>query len=71
MWAIMKAKEDAPKDTYTASDLLYELRGAMPDAARDIRANVFGRTLTKLIGHYPRLISKTMTGGLAYYKLKL
>ena len=67
VWATGKAKDSNAATQYTASELLQELRGALPDMARDINARGFGRMLSKLVGQYTKLVDKKTTNGISRY----
>lgn len=67
LWVTAKAKDKDAEIEYTASALLQELRNLLPEATRDLKAQTFGRLLTKLVGIYRRLKSKRVVDGVARY----
>jgi hypothetical protein len=67
-WCIEKSKDRDAQTTYTASELLQELRAsAVGDAVRNMNPVMVGRNLKKLVGVYPKLEKVKLLKGIKKY----
>lgn len=67
-WIIAKSKDKDAKDTYTATELLQELKNELPSVTYQLNARNLGKSLAKLVGAWAPLEKKFLSKGITKYK---